>query len=145
MFRGVAMKFLVNWLEDWFVATISIQSPDPVRRCKLQAANDPKYETMGFTRGGGGYPADRHYYKAIETDPGFRYFSKLKYKGHPVSLNSIHPDAMPREVYVFASPDVPPPEVEKWEYRPRDAYDRYIRIDELDMTEIPPPDWSQIK
>jgi hypothetical protein len=133
--------YLVTWCNDWFVAFID-SNRDPERWCRIQAANDPKYESVGFRRIG---TADRHYYRFFETDPGFKYFSELKYKGRLIVLNSIHPDAMPREVYVAASPDVPPPEVEKWEYHPRDGYYRYIRIDELEMTEIPAPDWTQIK
>ena len=138
------MLFMLNWRDDWFRARL-FQSDKTLARCWIQAANDPKYEAMGFTRGGGGYPTDRHYYRSFEADPGFKYFSELRYRGHPVGLNSIHPDAFPREAYVSASPYDPPPEIEKWEYRPRDSYDRYIRIDELEMVEIPPPDWSQIK
>jgi len=138
------MICLVNWSDEWFVAVIS-HVTDPKYTCKLQAPNDPRFEATGFERRG---KLDKHYYKSFERDPGFKYFAKLKYKGYSVGLHSIHPDAMPREVHVGADlPDPPPPEIEieKWKYRPRDGYERYIRIDELEMTEIPPPDWSQIK
>jgi hypothetical protein len=134
-------RFLVNWRDDWFMAQLFSRDDTPAR-CWIQGANDPRLPGLAFERKGG---ADRHSYKSFESDPGFRYFMDLKYKGHIVGLNSIHPDAMTREAYVSASPyDDPPPEVEKWEYRPRESYDRYIHIDELEMLEVSPPDWNDL-
>jgi len=135
------MIYLVNWLDDWFVARV-FQNDKTLVRCWIQAADDPKFEAMGFGRGGGGYPADCHYYKSFEEDPGFKYYSKLEYKGMPVGLNSIRPDAFPREAYVHTYGFGPPPEEEEWKFTPRDGYDRYIPIDDLEKVEIPPPDWS---
>ena len=136
------MRCLVNWLDDWFLARIFQSDETPVR-CWIQAANDSKYESMGFTRGGGGHPADLHYYKSFENDPGFRYFSEIKYKGHPVGLSSIHPDAIPREISVHSG--VTPPDAEDWKLKPRDGFDRYLKIDELEMKEVSPPDWNEVE
>jgi hypothetical protein len=71
------MTLLVKWLGDWFLARLFQSDKTPIR-CWLQAADDPKYEAMGFTRGGGGYPTDRHYYGSFEKDPGFTESSKSK-------------------------------------------------------------------
>jgi hypothetical protein len=132
------MIYLVQWNDDWFVAVIS-QVADPQYTCKLQAPNDPKFEQMGFKRLS---TADRHFYRFFEKDPGFKYFSELKYKGCPVGLSFIRADAMPREAYVHSS--VRPPDAEEWNYDARDGYDRYVKIDELEKVETEAPDWSQI-
>lgn len=129
---------LIYWMDDWFVARL-FQSDKTSSRCWIQAADDPKYEAMGFERRG---KLDRHYYGFFEKDPGFKYSSDLKYKGCSVGLSSIHPDATPREVSVHNP--VRPPDAEDWKYDARDGYDRYVKVDELEKVEIEPPDWSQI-
>lgn len=135
------MIFLVSWCDDWFLASIDSDC-DPQFRCKLQAADDSKFETMGFERGGS-FPVDRHYYRFFDEDPGFQYFSKLKYKGCSVGLGAIRPDTMPREFCVHSP--VQPPDVQEWSHTPREGYDRYVKVDELEKVEIEAPDWSQIR
>jgi len=132
---------LVFWKEDWFRGRTCFGCTDPKRRFKLQGANDPRLESLGFHRA----PAstDKHLYRFFQTDPGFVYFPKITLQGNWVIAQSIKPDAFPREVYIrWPSYSDPPPDVAEWEGDLRNGYYRYISIDALEKIPGTITDWS---
>ena len=139
------MPYLVNWHDDWFAASIDSKRPDPNCRCRLQAANDPKLEALGFKRSDS-FPYNKHYYKFLKEDPGLKYFSELKYNGYPVSLESIRAvSTQPRELCIFwSTPGRPIFEAELWEGDQYSGYHRYVFVDEIEKTKMPAPFWDVI-
>lgn len=139
------MAILVRWRDDWFVGRVM----DPPRndcRFMLLAADDMKYEAMGFYRRPDS--CDPRNRCCFTSDPGFRYFPVVKYAGVVVALESINPDAFSRQVYIrwlgYNIDDIPP-DVEKWEGgngRADFGFCRHVVIDDLEKEEGTIPDWS---
>ena len=135
------MLILVYWCNDWFCASKN-PNRNPEFCGKLQGANNPKYESMGFKREG---TVDLHYYKFFEKDPGFRYFTVLKYKGYPVAFDGMDLNAIsPSKAIIYTNGfDGPLPEANKWDGHPRHGYTRSVKIEDLEKIEIPAPNWCK--
>jgi len=110
------VAILIRWKEDWFVGRI-VNPPRDDCRLILLAADDVKYEAMGFHRRLDS--PDPRYRRDFVHDPGFQYFPIIKYSGVVVALESINPDASPRELYIrwidCYDEDNIPPDVANWE------------------------------
>lgn len=140
-----AMAVLIRWRNDWFVGTRVQSTQKPNLRYRLQGANDQRLVSLGFSRAS--VRKDEHLYCVFERDPGFIYYPTLKYYNCIVSLQSIHPRALPREVFVFWGPGASvPPDIDQWEVTKGEygsvILSRYIKIDDLEKEEGTIPDWS---